>query len=191
MTIQELRSSYFDWMSGLLTVDNPIINDYRNLMWHLYGIDFRWSLDMDSNRCNDAYELKERFLQGISYSRKISQNVKNRFLSDECSVLEVMVALAVRCEDHIMHNSEYGDRTGKWFYIMISNLGLKDYDDALRIPNWSDDIDSKIDNFLDRTYAPDGRGGLFWIKDCTADLRTIDIWYQMNWYLTKYYKEET
>ena len=40
-----------------------------------------------------------------------------------------------------------------------------------------------IKDFLNRDYKPNGRGGLFTIKNCDHDLRDVEIWYQLNWYL--------
>ena len=40
-----------------------------------------------------------------------------------------------------------------------------------------------IDIFMSRNYSPDGEGGLFTIKGCDRDLRTVEIWYQLCWYL--------
>ena len=38
--------------------------------------------------------------------------------------------------------------------------------------------------FLERRYRRDGRGGLFYVKGCKKDLRSIEIWYQMNLYMS-------
>ena len=40
-----------------------------------------------------------------------------------------------------------------------------------------------LERFLRREYEPDGRGGLFTIKSGRHDMRKIEIWYQMMWYL--------
>ena len=45
------------------------------------------------------------------------------------------------------------------------------------------EVDRILDIFLNRTYEANGRGGLFTIEDCPYDLRAVDIWYQMMWYL--------
>ena len=37
-------------------------------------------------------------------------------LNEPCSVLEMILALAIRCEDTIMANVRYGDRTTQWFW---------------------------------------------------------------------------
>lgn len=36
----------------------------------------------------------------------------------------MMIALAQRCEESIMDDPEAGNRTGVWFWAMISNLSL-------------------------------------------------------------------
>ena len=105
------------------------------------------------------------------------------YLDDSpCSVLEMMTALAVRCEEHIMTDPDVGNRTGQWFWQMITNLGLGDMTDSKFDRKY---VDLVIQRFLDRTYEPDGKGGLFTIEHCPYDLRTVEIWYQLCWYLDK------
>ena len=100
-----------------------------------------------------------------------------------CSVLEMMIALALRC-DAFMDDPEIGERTSQWFWDMIINLGLgymidEKYDEYV--------VDEIIRRFLDRDYEPDGKGGLFRIKRCMYDLREVEIWYQLCWYLDAIY----
>jgi hypothetical protein len=40
-----------------------------------------------------------------------------------------------------------------------------------------------IDRFINRKYEPNGKGGLFTIRNVKEDLRDVEIWYQMCWYL--------
>jgi hypothetical protein len=101
-------------------------------------------------------------------------------LEGPCSVLEMMVAIAIYCEEHVMDDPDYGDRTGQWFWGMISNLGLG----AMHDENFDRrDVENKITRFLDRQYDPDGKGGLFRIRNCEHDLRKVEIFYQLCWYL--------
>lgn len=44
----------------------------------------------------------------------------------------------------------------------------------------------KIYDFLEKRYDADGRGGLFYIKECKEDLRNVEIWTQLCWYLKKF-----
>jgi hypothetical protein len=95
----------------------------------------------------------------------------------------MMVALSVRCEETIMDDPRIGDRTGQWFWGMISSLGLGSMMDNQFDKEY---VDSVIDRFLKREYEPNGKGGLFTIKRCRYDLRSVEIWYQMCWYLDKF-----
>ena len=100
-----------------------------------------------------------------------------------CSVLEMMVALAIRCEETIMDNPAYGDRTAQWFWGMIRTLGLYSMTDDRFDQEY---VDMVIDRFLNRDYEPNGEGGLFKINNCKYDLRKIEIWYQLCWYLDRF-----
>ena len=91
-----------------------------------------------------------------------------------------MVALAFNGEEQIMNDSDYGDRTGQWFWNMIVSLGLGSMSD--------DNFDERyvyntITRFLDRDYAPNGQGGLFTIENPAYDMRYVEIWSQFMWYL--------
>lgn len=101
-------------------------------------------------------------------------------LDGPCSILEMMIALAIRCEETIMDDTSRGDRTSQWFWEMIVSLGLGSMSDDRFAPDIVDDI---LDRFLNREYEPNGKGGLFTIKNCEYDLRDVEIWYQLCWYL--------
>jgi hypothetical protein len=80
-----------------------------------------------------------------------------------------------------MGDPDIGNRTGRWFWEMISNLGLfcmDDYNFDLKY------VDEVVTKFLDRDYLSNGEGGLFIINDAIKDLREVEIWYQMMWYLS-------
>ena len=79
-----------------------------------------------------------------------------------------------------MDNTSYGDRTTQWFWGMINNLGLGDMVDSRFDKIHVNDI---IQRFLDRNYEPNGKGGLFTIRVCDYDLREVEIWCQLLWYL--------
>ena len=101
------------------------------------------------------------------------------YLDGPCSVFEMMVALAQRCEA-VMDDPKIGDRTGQWFWGMIASLGLNGMSDNHYDEKYVKDV---INRFLDREYEPNGKGGLFTIRNCEHDLRDVEIWYQLCWYL--------
>jgi hypothetical protein len=132
---------------------------------------------MDGNRAEDGIDLRYRF----GYKREYERLMITTYLTDrDCSVLEMLVALAIRCEEHIMDDPDIGNRTGQWFWSMIVNLGLKFMNDKNYNKAYTDKV---IFKFLNRAYEPNGDGGLFTIANCKYDLREVEIWYQMCWYL--------
>lgn len=175
MTREQLNSQYFEWIYDILCWDKK--KSFKMLLCALFNIDFTVILPMDENRAEDGEDLRYRFGRDHEYDDAIITT----FLDNRpCSVLEMMAALAIRYEEHIMCDIEYGDRTHIWFWEMIKNLGLA---------HMSDDhynqrrVDEAIARFLYRMYDADGTGGIFRIPGCPVDLRNVELWYQGCWYL--------
>lgn len=183
--MNNLKHMYFDWLYDIVSHWDGIRDQsYRKLLYYLYSVDFEYSIPMDANRYDDGIELRYKF----AYQNDIDQRLIAVELDTRpCSVLEMMIALAIRCEKDIMDSPSDEDRTDAWFWYMIKSLGLFDQDDEL----YSRDIISrKITKLLDRTYAPNGKGGLFTIPNCSDDLREIEIWTQAMWWLNYILKGE-
>lgn|SRR5574344_533258 len=170
-----IEQQYFDWICDSIgTRSEP---SYLKLLYHLDSVEFDYILDMDRNRMEDGVDLRYRFGYYMQYPKELIQRtIDNR----PCSVLEMMAALAIRCEEDIMCDPDEGDRTGEWFWRMIDTLGLSDMADSDFDVEYVDYI---ITRFLNREYEPNGEGGLFSVRRCRADMRTVEIWYQMMWYL--------
>ena len=143
-------------------------------MMRLHAIEFRYSIPNDVNRAKDGVNLRYRFTLSKGYDHEYE------YLDGPCSILEMMVALAIKCEEFMDNYTEVGDRTRQWFWGMITNLGLGSMTDIRFDRRFVDEV---IERFLDREYEPDGKGGLFKVKNCDTDLRTVEIWYQLCWYL--------
>lgn len=184
MTINSISDEYLDWMYSIVCNDKYSKNiSYRLLFQHLNDTEFTYIIPMDANRWEDGVDLRYRFGSDRGYD--------NRFIASyldtrPCSVLEMMIALSIRCEEHIMKNPDIGNRVGQWFWEMIVNLGLGQMNDQNYRPVFIDDV---MDIFLNRKYEPNGKGGLFTVKNPPNDMRKTDIWYQMNWYLIDYVEE--
>ena len=175
MTRNDLNDAYFEWMYQL--VSDRRRAGYRRLLSYLHAVDFEYTIPLDGNRAEDGIELRYRFGHAFDYDAPMIAS----YLDDRpCSVLEMMVALAIRCEEHIMYDSEIGDRTGQWFWDMIDNLGLYSMTDSQFDLDY---VEYVIERFHDHGYGRNGEGGLFTVQNPRKDLRTVEIWYQMNWYL--------
>lgn len=179
MRHDEVIDAYFKWIFDLVCKDRfaPEIS-FRELLLHLHNTRFRYSILRDKNRAKDGEDLRYKFaLKWARYPDEIDEVLD--ILDRPCSVLEMMVALAIRGEREIMDDPNIGDRMSQWFWKMLSNLGLASMSDRYFDRDF---VTDRIERFLDRDYAPDGKGGLFRIRDCDRDLRDVEIWHQMCWY---------
>lgn len=178
MNVDELDNLYFNWLYQLVCNDMySFRTSHRKLLMRLHATDFIWFIDMDINRAYDGMSLRERFEYELSLE---PSTMDLYFGSRPCSVLEMMIALAIKCEENIMGDPNYGDRTGQWFWSMVVSLGLGSMTDYRYN---KEEVDSVIFRFLTRKYDRDGKGGLFTVPNCGVDMREIEIWRQMCLYL--------
>lgn len=164
----EVVNDYFCWLVEIIS--NGSEQSYSMLLKQLFDTSFVYSLDRDANRAHDGLDLRDR------YSYEVGMDLD---ISGPCSVLEMMVALSIRCETDVMYNPVAGDRTSIWFWLMIENLGLIDmrnrvYDHAK--------VRTVLMNFINRQYETDGKGGLFYVPGIKG-MQNEEIWYQMNTFL--------
>ena len=172
-----VNEEYFEWMFVLVS-DNLYSEriSYGKLLMFLHDTEFRYTIARDGNRADDGENLRYRFAVEQGYEKDYFAD----YIDRPCSVLEMMIALSIRCEEGIMDDPRIGDRTRQWFWGMINNLGLGSMTDSRFDIRYAKDV---IERFLDHDYEPDGKGGLFTIRNCEYDLREVEIWYQLCWYL--------
>lgn len=179
MTHDKVKDDYFEWLFDTVCEQRFSKQiSYRKLLMYLHNKKFRYSIPNDLNRAKDGKDLRYRFALILGY--RDDPDYILDILKGSCSVLEMMVALAIRCEEAWMDDPSIGNRIGQWFWDMIKNLGLRTVTDD-RFDR--DYVESVINRFLNREYEPNGRGGLFTIHNCNRDLRDVEIWYQLSWYL--------
>lgn len=178
MTKNELKQKYFDWIYQLVAhADVHGEPSYHILLERLFDEEFRFQLPMDANRAEDGEELRYHF----GHEQHISDGMVQAYLDDRpCSILEMMVALAIRCDEQIMYDPDAGSQVYIWFWEMIDSLGLSDMSDSRYRGAKVEEI---INTFLNREYQKNGKGGLFYTRRPNVDMRNMEIWYQMCWYL--------
>jgi hypothetical protein len=107
MTYEDrINDEYFEWLCEI--IDSKRYSrqvSYRKLLAHLHLIEFIWFIPNDDNRADDGIQLRRRF------SLQRDDIRLQRYLNGPCSVLEMMVGLALRCEECIMDDAQLGDRT--------------------------------------------------------------------------------
>ena len=176
-----MPDAYYGWLIQQIG-DGYIEDNYQKLLWKLYSTAFVYELDYDRNRASDGLYLRKIFEWEMRFPCAFPYADQS---PETCSVLEMMVALARKAEDDIMHDPDIGDRTGQWFWTFLQNLGLDIYDDV----HYSESNVSRILNvFMHHLYAPNGgSGGMFSIKKCCRDMRKTDLWWQLNAYFEENY----
>lgn len=175
----DIREEYFEWLYNYICMGrahHPDIS-YKKMFKVLFDTEFTFSIPNDVNRAKDGEGLRSRFALIKNNNHIIND------LAGPCSVLEMMIALAVRCEETIMTDTRYGDRTGQWFWNMMSDLGISFMIDERFDPDF---LYKRLGILLNREYEANGRGGLFYIPGCEEDLRKVEIWTQLCWYLNAY-----
>lgn len=171
MIESEVREEYFEWLEKLVCGKRYSRTiSYRKLLEYLHSVEFTYSFYKDSNRAEDGVDLRYQFI----FEHNIDRSVEE-YLDGPCSIFEMLVALAIRCEEWL-DDPAYGDRTGQWFWKMIVNLGLGGMEDSTFDKN---ETARAVKIFLNRKYKADGRGGLFTIRGFDGDMRDLEIWDQM------------
>lgn len=173
-----VEDEYFAWLVDIVCKNR--FSDkisFRKLLTYLHRTEFRYLILKDENRADDGISLRHRF---ALYHPEIED--AESYLDGPCSVLEMMIALAIRCEEDIEDDPIIGDRTAQWFWGMIVSLGLGSmadysYDRAY--------VRKRVNAFLDRDYEPNGKGGLFTVRHTNEDMRQLEIWWQMCRYLNE------
>lgn len=185
-----LREEYF---KHLYDIVRPMPRTYHKLCHELHSKKFRWSVRNDENRCEDGLHLRELYIEEQQLDE---DHLEVRgFLKGDCTLFEVMVALAQRMNYQLSDLIEPGDRTNKYFFEMLRNLKLDKFNDAYlgpgsgRInPIAEAEIDDILESLLSRTYGYDGDGSLFPLKfRGPKDMTTVEIWYQMMYYINENY----
>lgn len=177
-TSDKIRAEYFQWLCGLVGMDEPD-HSYWTLARILHRRNFYWSVDNDGNRWEDGVRMRLIFEDETNYS-------DYSCLDGDCSILEMLIALAIRIAD-TLGTGDNGDIQW-WFWRLIENLWEEDMvlleDGELILGDYTDYLFcQKLDIWLDRRFRRSGKGGLFPLRHAKKDQRKVEIWYQMQAYL--------
>ena len=170
-----LTMGYLNYLYDIVGGKNGPCRNYYYLMSTLMEIDFYWMIPKDDNRSEDGLVLRHEYCYEIGA-------INDRFLSECCTVLEMLIGLSRRIDTDITYSDSNPDLTGVWFCQLIANLGLLDCTNDLYSDEKRDKIVQTVYTFMDRTYDFDGYGGLFPLKNPHEDQRKVEIWKQMMAY---------
>lgn len=178
---QTLEWQYFQWlysMIGAVTDRNPGHSHFM-LIEQLHKKTFIWHVPNDDNRGRDGLALRDEFVDQINSWSDCQRPY------EPCSMLEMLIGLA-KLATFDGDGVGMANTLGDWFWRMLENCGLKQYNDSRY---FEDDgraieaVDEIIDDIVTRRYHASGFGGLFPLEHPTTDQRKTELWYQLSAYL--------
>lgn len=167
-----LDELYLRWLYGQVASVKTRIRarTYWGLFRQLYTTEFVWFVPNDDNRVMDGQLLRHDFLAELEI-----ESVDANWMNLGCSFLEMLIALSRRLA------FEGGGEPLEWFWQLLRNIELVDYNDARILP--AAEITEKVNRVIWRTYKRNGIGGLFPLRRTRQDQTELEIWYQLNAYL--------
>lgn len=165
--------NYLEYIMELIKIDDDYTELCKVLNDIVFQYDFRYVTD--GNRASDGESLRYLYL----HSTGMTPDAKHL----ECTVFEMMAAMANRIEIDIMGDTK-NDNPSRWFYEMIYNLGL------YGMTNGNVDCESVnniINTWMHHKYKKNGKGSLFPLNHFDSDQRKLTIWDQMSMYLVENY----
>lgn len=184
---ERLKKSHYDYkFDWILDMENsPDLSDEQYyILDEMNRIIFRtaYNVSLDENRIDDARIMRSDFIR----ERGLPEALKVKYLDiNPVSVMEVLVALSLRCDRDIEGDPDNLYLTAPlWFWTMVNNL--KFWTDSCK--NEAEircSVDYKCDIFMDRKYSYYGEGGPFFVENPLKSMKKTDLWMQLNWYLTE------
>lgn len=172
---------YFHWLVSLIDDRSITKGHYEFLLWLHTEEEFYSTLPNDENRAIDGMTLRDNFdRDNATMVYAMLHNEKQ-----SCSMLEFLVALAQRI-DYVLLDLENTHQYPKYFWMMVNNLGLHIFKKSDMNVEEQKYLNEKIlRRFLERRYTATGTGGLFPLKMPKKDQRNVEIWYQMQSYISE------
>lgn len=161
--------------------DSHDIADYSKLLDTLFRIPFRSYIYMDNNRMEDASDMRFDYISELFNSKEDTSIIEDRYIS----VLEVLIALAIRMEKDILCDPmSENDHSSDHFWVFLRNLGVEnDTNDDY----FEENVRKKCEIWMTREYDFNGNGSIFPLKGNKNDARKMEIWTQMNIYILENY----
>lgn len=166
---------YYKWLVAKLDDGKHNLAKFQLLLQNLYLTRFYAVNSSDRNRAIDGTILRRK------YEEETGENGAEAaaHLDGDCSMLEMMVALAERIESDYLSDFRKGNQVGSWFWEMLNALGLSGMDNE----NFKDeDFEETMVRFL--TKEGNGRLGrppvpLFPNDRPGLHLEKLPLWDQM------------
>lgn len=183
----ELNETYFRWLCADAFTDAQEAATFEGVARELHDIPFYWTMWLDENRAGDALSFRQSDFLSF-YNQEALLNMDQLWLGQWAtaspSVFEVLLGIARRWSFYYENPPNY------YFGIMFSNLGLFIYPGDSLLTVAKEDIRNKMDTWMNRQFRSNGIGSPFPVHRALdiIDMRTLDIWGQMNAYSAEHFQ---
>jgi hypothetical protein len=161
----QIEQQYFEWLISQINVQGT--RTFYDLFEVLFTIEFDWTVPHDKNRVQDGLDLRTEFFNG-----------KKIYLNKRATVLEVLIALSRRLAFIA------GGRAEDWAWQLLTNLRLNKMTDPFT-ENKARKVNNIIEALIWRQYREDGFGGFFPLNWPDQDQTQVEVWYQMQKYVSE------
>jgi hypothetical protein len=159
--------AYYEWLVD--QIDVPQDKSFLHLFERMHNVEFVWLIPNDDNRVEDAIDLRGEFAGSDGHLNL-----------GGATCLEMVVALSRK----LGFIASGGGHAKQWAWTLIKNLGLSRFADPMT-PDKMERIDLILHDLIWRNYNSDGSGGFFPLQRPDIDQTKVDIWHQLNAYVTE------
>jgi hypothetical protein len=158
---------------------------YQGVLRVLFEIPFYSTFPLDDNRTGDAQVYREYARYEVDTGKHaIPKEWLDAWEQSTPSVLEVLIGIAERWSQSFEQPIPY------YFNHLFRNMGFHQYRGGSLRPSEEEAVRWTVDNWLNRQIERNGDGSPFpikWTRD-SVDMRTLDIWRQMNAYSHQHFQ---
>ena len=164
---------YFKYLVQML--GRPEYSDMLRMLFDMY-------FSIDISKVNDQSRLGDGIYVRMIYLSSIGEEPDRKAFDMPCRVLEVLVGLAIRMDERA---GEPGvNMTTRFFWDLIDNLGLSIMTNQHLNKT---KVSTIINTWITRSFAPNGYGSPFPLKNPITDQRCTPLWDQLNAYIMENY----
>lgn len=168
-TMTTVDYEYYTWLTKQIDIPNG--KTYFDLFERLHNIEFIWTVPNDDNRVQDALDLRHEFLEDKDGSELVLGGA---------TCLEIIIALSRK----VAFIASGNKHSHQWAWTLLKNLGFQKFSDPLTLEK-GNKVDQILHDLMWRQYSADGRGGFFPLTNPDVDQTQIEIWYQLNAYVSE------
>lgn len=181
-----LVEAYFDWLCTDAFSRASERREYEGALRVLHDIPFYWTLWSDENRVGDALSFRQFDFLGQIPLEGLDAHWLQTWGESTPSALEVLLGIARRWHLHFEGAVPY------YFSHLWRNMGFDEHPGRVLRGQSNYTLRTKVDDWMSRQFEPNGKGSPFPVDNQKVfdilDMRTIDIWGQMNAYSAEHFQ---